>query len=80
MFDERKANCPVCGKPAEPRISSCSIRMAEPITLYQDLGKDSKGNHRGYQIQGWKADSGISHKPGEPYKTGKELVREEQNA
>ena len=72
MFAEHTANCPNCGMLAERRFSF-NFRFAEPITLYQDLGRDSKGNHKGYQVQGWKADSGISHKPGEPYNTSREV-------
>lgn len=75
MSAEHTANCPDCGRLAERRFS-CNFRSAEPITLYQDLGRDKDGNHRGYQVQGWKADSGISPKRGQPYKTVKEVVRE----
>lgn len=80
MFDEREANCPECSKPAEPRLSTFNSRIAEPITLYQDLGRDKDGNHRGYQVQGWKADSGISPKPGEPLKAVKQVVKEEEDS
>lgn len=76
MFAKHTANCPDCGMLAERRFS-CTFRSAEPITLYQDLGRDKGGNHRGYQVQGWKADSGISPKRSKPYKTAKEVVREE---
>jgi len=75
MFGEHMADCPDCGLPAERRFS-CNFRMAEPITLYQDLGNAPDGSHRGYQIQGWQADSGVSPKPGQPYKTSKEVYRE----
>ncbi|KKN29855.1 hypothetical protein LCGC14_0839840 [marine sediment metagenome] len=75
MFDERKADCSKCDKPAEPRISLCDYRFAEPITILQDLG----GN-RGYQVLGWKADSGISPKQGQPYKTGREVAHEEEDS
>jgi len=76
MFDERKADCPECGKPAEPRISVCSFRFAEPLTVYQDLG--GHGNrHRGYQEVGRIPDVGITPKSGQPYKTVKEVEKEE---
>ena len=72
MAAERKADCPICGKPAEPRISACDFRFAEPLTILQDLG-----GGKGYQQIGWQADSGISPKQGQPYKTAKEVVKEE---
>lgn len=72
MTDERKANCPECGKPAEPRISACSFRFAEPLTVYQEL----PGN-KGYQEIDWKPDSGISPRAGQPYKTAEEVSKEE---
>lgn len=72
MFGERKATCPKCGKPAEARISACNCRFAEPVTFLQELPKG-----RGYKKLGWKADSGISPKPGQPFKTAKEVDREE---
>jgi len=75
MADDRKANCPKCSKSAEPRISACDYRFAEPITLLQELPRG-----KGYQVLGWKADSGISHKPGEPYKTAKQVEREEEDS
>lgn len=76
MSDVGRATCSECGKTAEPRISLSSFRFAEPITLYQDLGRDANGSHRGYQVQGWKADSGVSPKSGQPYKTADEVARE----
>lgn len=70
------AICPRCGKPARLRISHSDFRFAEPITIYQDLG--GRGDrHRGYQEVGWKPDSGVSPKPGQPYKTPKEIAKEE---
>lgn len=75
MADERKADCPECGTPAEPRISACDYRFAEPITFLQELS-----GGKGYQVLGWKADSGISHKPGEPYKTAKQVQHEEEDS
>lgn len=38
MADERKANCPECDKPAEPRISACIFRFAEPFSVYAHDG------------------------------------------
>ncbi len=61
MFSKHEANCSVCGEPAERRFS-CSIRFAEPLTIYQELPAG-----KGYQEVGWKADSGISPKPGQAY-------------
>ena len=75
MFGERRADCSECDKPAEFRISPCDYRSAEPITILQDLGRG-----RGYQVLGWKADSGISPKQGQPYKTAKEVQREEEDS
>lgn len=72
MFGERGADCPKCTKPAEPRMSTCAVRFAEPVTILQELPRG-----RGYQKIGWQADSGISPKPGQPYKTGKEVNKEE---
>lgn len=37
MAGERKANCLECGKLAEPRISACNFRFAQPLTVYQEL-------------------------------------------
>jgi len=75
MSDERKANCSKCGKPAEPRISACDYRFAEPITFLQELP-----GGKGYQVVGWKADSGISPKQGQPYKTAKQVQHEEEDS
>lgn len=72
MDNRHDAFCPVCDGPARLRISRPSIRSAEPITLLQELP-----GGRGYQVLDWKADSGISPKPGQPYKTAKEVQREE---
>ena len=72
MFGERRANCPKCGKQAETRFSTFSLRSAEPITFLQELP-----GGRGYQVLDWKADSGISPKQGQPCKTAKEVAREE---
>lgn len=74
MFDEHTANCPNCGKLADRRFS-CNFRSAEPITILQDLG-----GGKGYQVLDWKADSGISPKQGQPYKTAKEVSREEEDS
>lgn len=71
MLAERRATCE-CGKQAAHRISACNFRIAEPITLLQELP-----GGRGYQVLDWKADSGISPKPGQPYKTAKDVEREE---
>ena len=70
MFCKHKANCPDCGRPAERRFS-CNFRSAEPLTIYQELP-----GGKGYQEIGWKPDSGISPKPGQPYKTAKEVMKE----
>ena len=75
MLSEHKANCLVCGESAERRVSVSHIRFAEPITLLQDLG-----GGKGYQVLGWKADSGISPKQGQPYKTAKEVQHEEEDS
>ena len=75
MSDERRANCLECGRIAEPRISACDYRFAEPITVLQDLG-----GGKGYQVLDWKADSGISPKQGQPYKTAKEVAHEEEDS
>lgn len=74
MFSEHKANCPDCGMLAR-RIFSVNFRMAEPVTLYQELP-----GGKGYQVVGWKADSGISPKPGQPYKTSREVQHEEEDS
>ena len=75
MFGKHEADCLVCQEPAERKFS-CVFRMADPVTVLQDLGKHPDGSHKGYQILDWKADSGISPKPGQPYKTAKEVERE----
>jgi len=72
MDNRNKVVCPVCGSPARLRVSHSNFRSAEPLTVLQDLGEG-----RGYQEIGWKADSGISPKPGQPYKTAKEVAKEE---
>ena len=77
MSEERKADCPECHQPAEPRVSACSFRSAEPLVMLQDLGTYPDGSHKGYQEIGRRADSGISPKPGQPYKTGEQVKREE---
>lgn len=76
MFDKHEANCPICGESGERRYSAPSIRFAEPLTTLQDLGK-RHGHHLGYEKVGWIPDSGILPKPGQPYKTAKEVAREE---
>ena len=55
MFSERVADCPVCGKPAEFRISMPRIRIAVPLTLYQELP-----HGKGYIEINKKADSSDS--------------------
>lgn len=72
MDDRHNAICPVCKESAKLRISHSDFRSAEPIIFYQEL-PDGKG----YQRLGWKPDSGISPKPGQPYKTAKEVEKEE---
>ena len=68
IFDKHEANCPNCGKPAERRISLLSLRIAEPLTIYQELP-----NGQGYAEIDKLADSGISPKPGQPYTHNKEV-------
>lgn len=80
MSAERKANCPECNKPADFRISLSNFRFATPLTIVQDLGNERDGSHRGYQVLDRKPDSGVSHKPGQPYKTAKEVAREEEDS
>lgn len=75
MADVGKATCSECGEDAEFRISLSSFRFAEPFTVYQDLGGHGD-RHKGYQEVGWKPDSGAFPKPGQPYKTEKEVMRE----
>lgn len=70
--DRYNATCSMCKKPVRLRISRSDFRFAEPLTILQDLGRG-----KGYQKIGWKADSGISPKQGQPYKTAKEVEREE---
>ena len=70
--DRHNASCPMCRQPVRLLISLSDYRLAEPITVLQDLG-----GGKGYQVLGWKADSGISPKPGQPYKTAKHIEREE---
>jgi len=76
MDNRHDASCPVCEKPARLKVSLSSFRFAEPITVLQDLGNAPDGSHKGYETLDWKADSGISPKPGQPYKTAKEVERE----
>ena len=71
MFAERKATCE-CGEEAIHRISTCNFRIAEPLTVYQEL----PGN-KGYQEIGWTADGGISPPKGQPMKTAKEVAMDE---
>jgi len=70
MDNRNKATCQ-CGKPAKLRISSPNFRFAEPLTMLQDLG-----GGRGYKKIGWKPDSGVFPRPGQPYKTAKEVEKE----
>ena len=72
MDSERRASCPECSIRAVPRMSACNFRFATPLTVYQELPAG-----KGYQEVGWKPDSGISPKPGQPYKTPKEVIKEE---
>lgn len=62
IANRHSASCPVCGEPGGVRIASPSIRIAEPITFLQELP-----NREGYKVLGWKADSGIAPKRGQPY-------------
>lgn len=75
MFSEHTANCPDCGLLAERRFSPANFRFAEPLTVYQDLG-----GHKGYQEIGWKADSGVSPKAGQAYKTPKQVDHEYEDS
>lgn len=59
-------------------MSLSDFRFAEPLTVYQDLGGSGDG-HRGYQEIGYKPDSGPSPKPGQPYKTAKQVAKEEEH-
>lgn len=68
--DRHNVVCP-CGEPATLKISLSDFRFAEPLTILQDLGSG-----RGYKKLGWIADSGITPKLGQPYKTAKDLMRE----
>ncbi len=73
--DRHNAFCPVCKIPANLVVSPVNFRFAEPITLYQELS-----GGRGFQEIGWKADSGISPRPGRPYKTQHDIEMEEAGA
>lgn len=55
MFSDKVADCPVCGKPAEFRISLPRIRIAVPLTIYQELPRG-----QGYVEIDKKADSSDS--------------------
>ncbi len=70
------AQCPECKQPALLQISAPSVRFAEPLTVLQDLGTGN-GHHKGFQKIGWIADSGKCPPPGQPYKTAKEVQKEE---
>ncbi len=74
----REANCPECDKPADFRVSLSNFRIATSLTVVQDLGNEIDGSHRGYQVLDSKPDSGVSHKPGQPYKTAREVKVEEE--
>lgn len=63
--------CPDCEVVTRQIPSLFALRFAEPLTVLQDLGSRG-GQHLGYEKIGWQADSGISPKPGQPYKTAKE--------
>ena len=67
--------CPECGAESRMLISVCSHRFATPLIFLQDQGKG-----RGYKEVGRLADSGISPPPGEPYKTEKDVYKEEIGA
>lgn len=71
MSDRYNASCPECGKTGRLMISHSNFRFAVPLTVVQDLG-----GGRGYQVLDEKPDSGITPKPGQPYKTAKEVERE----
>lgn len=78
-IDERhNGSCPMCKKPVRLLISLSGFRFAEPLTVYQDLGGHGD-RHKGYQEIGYKPDSGIGHKPGQPYKTAKQVAKEEEH-
>lgn len=72
MDDRHNASCPMCEQPAGLRVSRSDFRFAVPLTTYQELP-----GGRGYEEIGWNPDSGISPKPGQPYKTAKEVEKEE---
>ncbi len=72
------AICPVCSRPVRLRISLSDFRFATPLTVYQDLGGNGS-RHRGYQEIGYNPDSGPSPKPGQPYKTDKQVAKEEEH-
>ena len=55
MSSDKVANCPICGQPAERRISLPSVRIAVPLTLYQELP-----HGQGYAEINKKADSADS--------------------
>jgi putative FmdB family regulatory protein len=61
MENRHNVSCPECGSPARLKYSCPAIRMANPITFYQELP-----GGKGYQEIGWKPDSGLSHKIGQP--------------
>ena len=75
MDDRHNAYCPVCKQPVILMVSNPTFRFAEPITILQDLG-----GGRGYKQIDWQADSGISPKPGQPYKTSREVAHEEEDS
>lgn len=78
MSSDKVADCPECNEPAEFRISLPNVRIATPLTILQDLGNEIDGSHRGYQVLDKRPDSGVSHKPGQPYKTAKEAKVEQE--
>ncbi|KKN74194.1 hypothetical protein LCGC14_0392800 [marine sediment metagenome] len=80
MDDRHNVSCPVCGQSAKVRVSRSSFRFAEPLILLQDLGNYPDGSHKGYQELGRRADSGISPKPGQPYKTAEQVAHEEEDS
>lgn len=58
--DRDNTTCPICNQVTSLQISKSNFRIATPISLF---------SHEG-ELIGWKADSGISPKPGQPYTEG----------
>lgn len=75
IAERHNASCPQCKQPVRLLISHSDSRVAVPLTVVQDLG-----GGRGYQVLSHTPDMGVTRKAGVPYKTAKEVQREQEDS